>query len=189
VGDPAKRADAQLLALTSGYANAEAFGVFYERHQRALLSFLWHRTGSFEAAEDLAAEAFSIALREVASYDPRRGNARAWLFGIARIAMLSSYRQRAAEDDGRRQMELTLRAYGDAAWEEAEARFDASLSEFVDGLAQLSQVEREAVVARVLEEHGYAEIARTQSASEAAIRQRVSRGLRHLGAQVRAREP
>src|SRR4051812_19684758 len=69
------------------------------------------------AAEDVTAQAFERAFRKSRSYDPRRGGARAWLFGIARHAALDELRRRkrsaalAAEpaapetDDGERALE------------------------------------------------------------------------------------
>jgi DNA-directed RNA polymerase specialized sigma24 family protein len=47
-------------------------------------------------------------------------------------------------------------------------------------MGQLSAVERAAVEARVIEERGYPEIAEATGSSEAAVRQRVSRGLSKL---------
>ncbi|MEX2108734.1 MAG: sigma-70 family RNA polymerase sigma factor [Solirubrobacterales bacterium] len=46
------------------------------------------------AAEDVTATAFERAYRKRARFDPRRGNARAWLFGIARNAALDELRRR-----------------------------------------------------------------------------------------------
>jgi RNA polymerase sigma-70 factor, ECF subfamily len=46
------------------------------------------------AAEDVTATAFERAFRKRSHFDPRRGNARAWLFGIARNAALDELRRR-----------------------------------------------------------------------------------------------
>ncbi len=46
------------------------------------------------AAEDVTASAFERAYRKRANFDPRRGSARAWLFGIARNAALDELRRR-----------------------------------------------------------------------------------------------
>jgi RNA polymerase sigma-70 factor (ECF subfamily) len=46
------------------------------------------------AAEDVTAQAFERAYRKRASFDARRGNRRAWLFGIARNAALDELRRR-----------------------------------------------------------------------------------------------
>jgi len=46
------------------------------------------------AAEDVTAQAFERAFRKARSYDPGKGGARAWLFGIARHAALDELRRR-----------------------------------------------------------------------------------------------
>ena len=46
------------------------------------------------AAEDVTAQAFERAFRKASSYDPHKGGARAWLFGIARNAALDELRRR-----------------------------------------------------------------------------------------------
>src|SRR5215218_7946647 len=45
------------------------------------------------AAEDVTAQAFERAFRKARSYDPGKGGARAWLFGIARNAALDELRR------------------------------------------------------------------------------------------------
>jgi RNA polymerase sigma-70 factor (ECF subfamily) len=46
------------------------------------------------AAEDVTATAFERAYRKRSRFDPRRGSARAWLFGIARNEALDELRRR-----------------------------------------------------------------------------------------------
>src|SRR5215203_4876435 len=46
------------------------------------------------AAEDVTAQAFERAFRKARSYDPGKGGARAWLFGIARHTALDELRRR-----------------------------------------------------------------------------------------------
>jgi len=46
------------------------------------------------AAEEVTATAFERAYRKRSRFDPRRGSARAWLFGIARNAALDELRRR-----------------------------------------------------------------------------------------------
>lgn len=46
------------------------------------------------AAEDVTAAAFERAYRKRSRFDPNRGSARAWLFGIARNAALDELRRR-----------------------------------------------------------------------------------------------
>lgn len=181
----AANTDAQLLDLTP--RDSAAFSVFYERHLRAVLSYLLSRTGNAEVAEELACEVFAAAFIGARTYDPKRGEPRAWLFGIAKITLLRSYNQHAVERSARLRLGVSVGSYSDEAWERAERRLDSSLPGLQATLERLTEAEREAVEARVVHERSYAEIAREQDTSEAAIRKRVSRGMNKLRELARRR--
>src|SRR6478736_449958 len=157
--------DADLLKLTAQRDDSEAFGVFYRRYQDTLTAFLIHHTRNPDLAQDLVAESFAIAYSKAARFDLARGDGRRWLFGIARIAMLASNRVGGVEDATRRKVGMATRDYSDEAWDLAEARVDSSMSDVVAGLDDLSDEERAAVIARVIQDRDYAEIARAQDAS------------------------
>jgi RNA polymerase sigma factor (sigma-70 family) len=176
----ARKPDAELLALTGKDSDGEAFAVFYERHASWLLTYFTRRTGNREIAQDIAAEAWAVVYVKAASFDPTRGEGRGWLFGIARNTMLASFRRGAVEQATRRELGLTVVGHSEEAWDEAVPQVDATVDDLVEGLSDLPAHERIAVVARILDEREYAEIARAENVSEAAIRQRVSRGLRTL---------
>jgi RNA polymerase sigma-70 factor (ECF subfamily) len=65
-------------------------------HQARLRAYLFSRTGSFDAADDLAQETFLVAYRLIDQYDPARP-AWPWLMGIARNE-LREYWRLAARD-------------------------------------------------------------------------------------------
>ena len=178
----ARRSDAELLALTPSLP--DAFDVFFVRHGRAIASYLWRHTGDDDIAADLTSETFAVALEAVDRYDPAKGDARGWLFGIAKITMLASYRRERAERSARTRLGHSVFSYSDEAWDEAESRIDAALPGLIEGVDELPRAERRAVVARILEERDYAEIAASEDANEAAIRQRVKRGLARLRKQI-----
>lgn len=60
----------------------EAFAAVFDRHYRAVHSYLARRVGT-NAADDLASETFLRGLSAVARYDLTYPNARPWLLGIA----------------------------------------------------------------------------------------------------------
>jgi DNA-directed RNA polymerase specialized sigma24 family protein len=65
--------------------------------------------------------------------------------------------------------------------DEAPSRTEhATAAVLQEGLAALPQDQREAVLARVLDEREYAEIASAARTSESVVRKRVSRGLAGL---------
>ncbi|ROO90860.1 RNA polymerase sigma-70 factor (ECF subfamily) [Actinocorallia herbida] len=60
----------------------ERFTAVYDRYFDAIYAYVAARLGP-EAAEDVAAETFTVAFRQRLGFDPTRGEVRAWLFGIA----------------------------------------------------------------------------------------------------------
>jgi RNA polymerase sigma-70 factor (ECF subfamily) len=177
------RSDAELLAATAH--EQEAFGAFYRRHVRALLRYLMGRTGRADLAADLCAEVFAGALESADRFDPERGPARAWLFTIAHARMVDSFRRGQVEDRARRALGMPVRELTDRDIERVEELVDLSRTGLdADALvADLPDDQRAAVLARVVDERDYADIAGELHVSQAVVRQRVHRGL----AQLRAR--
>jgi RNA polymerase sigma-70 factor (ECF subfamily) len=60
----------------------DVFAVVYEEHFDDVFGYLCRRVGR-DAGEDLAAQTFALALRDLKRYDAARGPMRAWVFGIA----------------------------------------------------------------------------------------------------------
>ena len=173
-----KRSDVELLALAR--RNPNAFGPFYERHVQALLSYLARRTGDTEIALDLTAEVFAAALASSGRYRAEEAPPRAWLFGIANKKLAASRRRQAIDQDARRRLRMRRIEFSDEGLERVEELIDASQSGYLSGMDKLSPAERMAVKARIIDERDYADIAADDDATEATIRQRVSRGLSKL---------
>jgi RNA polymerase sigma-70 factor (ECF subfamily) len=178
VEDYTRRSDDELLALTG--EDREAFGEFYDRHVRAVLSNLRHAGLDMQDALDVTAEVFAAALIASRRYRPGEAPARAWLLGIARNKLAHRRRHAAVETAARRRLGIPRLTYSDEALERVEELLDAETSRYANGTARLPPAEREAVVARVVEERDYDEIAAASGATPAAIRKRVSRGLAKL---------
>lgn len=161
--------------LRASRDDAAAFAVFYTRHERRLLAFLVRRTGSGELAADLCAEVFAVALESC-----RTGRALpevpvAWLFGVASHKLADSARSSRVDDRARRRLEMRAveLTRGQLSGIERLAHED----EAVCLLEGLSVDQRAAVLAHVVHERDYREIARDLQCSESVIRKRVSRGL------------
>jgi RNA polymerase sigma-70 factor (ECF subfamily) len=169
--------DDELLVATRD--DAEAFGVFYSRHADFTIAFLARSTGDLETALDLTAEVFAAALAASPRYRPGEAPARAWLLGIARNKLADAHRHNGREAAVRRRLGMPLREFSDVDIERVELSVDGA-DGYLAGMAELPPEQREAVAARVIEERDYAEIAADTGASQATIRQRVSRGLTRL---------
>ena len=86
--------------LLAARTDAEAFTQFYRRHAAALLGYLVRRTRDPELGADLTAETFACALEGLARFDPDRGSAVNWLYGIARHQLLRTLQRGRVERVG-----------------------------------------------------------------------------------------
>jgi RNA polymerase sigma factor (sigma-70 family) len=178
-----ERSDAELLATTA--VEPDAFGVFYRRHVNAILGYLMARTGRADLAADLCAEVFASALEDADRYEPARAPARAWLFAIAGSRLVDSLRRGKVEDSARRRLGMPARVLTDRDLERVEELVDLSRGLSAEALvADLPEDQRGAVLARIVDERPYGEIAAELHVSEAVVRQRVSRGLAGLRARM-----
>jgi RNA polymerase sigma-70 factor (ECF subfamily) len=80
------------LALAAR-ADAEAFGLLYERHRLAVFRYLRTRTASEDDAGELTAVVFERALVAIHRYRPTGGGIVAWLLRIARNAAIDAGRR------------------------------------------------------------------------------------------------
>jgi RNA polymerase sigma factor (sigma-70 family) len=159
-----------------------AFLALYDSHAESLVRYFARRTLDPEAAFDLTAETFAEAFASRAGFDPRRGDAPAWLFGIARHQIGSYLRRLTVEHRARTRLGLPDRGLSKDDYERIEAMIDfAAVGRQVrSALHTLPSDQREAVVYRVIDELSYEQIADRIGCSQDAARARVSRGLRLL---------
>lgn len=172
--------DDDLLAVSS--SQPQAYATFYRRHAHAVLRYMLFRTGNAEQSAELTAEVFVAALASSRRFRRTEVPARAWLFGIANNKLADSRRRGRIEDRARRRMGAERLQVDDVALERAEelADLDRSSSGIESLVADLPAAERDAVLARVVDERSYLEVADRLGVSEATARKRVSRGLARL---------
>ncbi len=166
--------DEQLLAAAVG--DEDAFAEFYARFERRVVAFFVRAVGHGDLAADLTAETFAAALESVERFDPELGDAGAWLFGIARNLLSRSRERGRVEDRARRRMGMGVLVLDDRDIERIEASADSG-NGALTLLQDLPDEQRDAVVARVLHERDYQDIAGELQCSPSVVRKRVSRGL------------
>ena len=66
----------------------DAFDELYRRYARPVLGLALRRLGDRGRAEDAVQDAFAAIWRSAASYDPDRGQGGAWLYTVARNAIV-----------------------------------------------------------------------------------------------------
>ncbi len=108
--------DSDELLLARSATDPASFEPLVERHSAALYAYLARRLP--DAAEDVLSEVWLSAYAGRATFDPDRGPARGWLFGIARHAVVTHLRRPTALPLG----------YGSAqeqGWDAVDDRIDA----------------------------------------------------------------
>lgn len=168
----------QVLAAPAAEAPNEAdlaFEALYRSSRDDVYAYVAGLLRDRGAAEEVTATAFERAYRKRARFDRRRGNGRAWLFGIARNAALDELRRR------KRHEELAVDPVdfdGPNAHEDAERR-EARLL-LAAALAELLPRERELVALKYFAGLSNAEIAAVAGISESNAGTRLHRVIEKL---------
>ena len=77
-----------------GHGDREAFDQLYRRFARPVLAMAVRQLGDNGRAEDAAQETFAAVWRSARSYRSERGSASAWLYAVARHAIIDRARQK-----------------------------------------------------------------------------------------------
>ncbi len=173
--------DAELLRRAR--RDAEAICVLFDRHAERLVAGLRSGGASREVALDVVQETFARVLEDAERVRPdESGSAFPWLRRVAINLAIDAGRRGAVDTGARRRLGIALAPLVPDASDEAIERLDgAALAPRIgEALEALPAEQREAVIARVVGEQSYAEIARRAHTSEQTVRARVSRGLRAL---------
>jgi RNA polymerase sigma-70 factor, ECF subfamily len=85
--------DAALIERT-GEGDRAAFEELYRRFARPVLAMAQRQLGDSGRAEDATQETFAAVWRSAKSYKAERGTASAWLYAVARHAIIDRARQR-----------------------------------------------------------------------------------------------
>lgn len=174
-----RRSDSELLV--DSRRDPEAFGEFYSRNVRSMITFFWTRTRDHDVTSDLVAETFAAALMSVERYDPVKGEPRQWLYGIANNQLKRLWRRNRTASRARRKLKVQTPPTADTGWAEIEAA-DAGLDadRLNEALTRVPARSREAVRLRIIEQLDYGGIADRLSCKPATARSLVFRGLRRL---------
>jgi RNA polymerase sigma-70 factor (ECF subfamily) len=156
-----------------------AFATLYRMYLPLVLRWSLRATGDRELAADLSSEVFAVALVKCSRYRPETGPVGGWLLGIAANKLRESRRRKRIEDSARRRLGLEPVVFTDADLELIDEL--VGMDDRLQALTrELPAEQRDAVVARIIEERSYEEIAAELECSKSVVRQRVSRGLRMM---------
>jgi RNA polymerase sigma factor (sigma-70 family) len=138
-GAPDRDGDSDALLTRSAAGDAAAFTPLVQTHSPALHGYFARRMPG--AADDLLAEAWLQAFAARRTFDPSRGSARGWLFGVARN-VLAQHLRRAGRQEAVPGVEST------DPWQAVDQRLDAAAlaPALRRALAELPVEEREVLL-------------------------------------------
>ncbi|MBT9172184.1 MAG: ECF RNA polymerase sigma factor SigW [Syntrophomonadaceae bacterium] len=88
-----RQAEAEKELLARARHCPEAFGRLYNQNYPAILNYCIRRTGDAELAQDITAETFVKALKNIGSFEWRGSSFSAWLYRVAGNELASYFRK------------------------------------------------------------------------------------------------
>lgn len=173
--------DEELLAAVG--AGPGAFPEFYRRHVAKVTGMGVRRFGDAEEVADFVADVFLEVLSSAARFDPRRGGAVPWLYGVA--ANVAADRGRRRMRRVRAEQRLAGRAFLDADdCARVEERIDAAarLRRTYQAMRHLPERDRRLLELVAVDGLSTGEAARALAISPVAARVRLSRARARLRA-------
>lgn len=185
---PHEGSDEELLATAT--TDKAAFLEFYDRHVEQVIAFGVRRLGDSDQVADLVAEVFLAVLRSAGSYDPRRGTARAWLYGIA-ANVVAGGRRRAAKEAGAYAQLSGRRLLEPDDYAELDSRLDAASAarRLSEAMARVPRADRVVLELVALDQLTVTEAAAALGIRPGAARSRLARARRRLRADLTDPDP
>ena len=119
-----KSASDEKLLLAFQQNNIEALEEFYDRHQEIALAVAYRVLEDRQLAEDVLQEAFFAVWRQAGSFNPERGQVRAWFLSIVRHRAIDVTRGRSFAKERVSLDEIAFDAPHPDAWQELSAKLD-----------------------------------------------------------------
>ncbi len=175
--------DRELVALAKD--NAEAFGELYTRYVKKMYSYIFHRTGNSQDAEDLTARVFMRAYSHIGNYVDRGAPFQAWLYRIAHNLVANWHR-----DQSRRKI-IALDDYvAHAPQSEAPERLAEAGEErdqILQAVRRLPEDRQQLLLLKFIEQMSNAEIGQIMGRTEGAVKSLYHRTLLALRNEIQRR--
>ncbi len=155
--------------------DSAGFAMLYDFYIDKIYRFIFYKTFSKEGAEDLTSDVFTKAFQKINSYDSTKGPFGAWLYRIARNAVIDHYRTRKAHVPIDDMFDI---ASDDRTVEQKDAIM--ALEKVSEYLKTLTPKQREIITLRIWEERSYKEIAEIVGGTEASVKMAFSRSIRDV---------
>lgn len=166
--------DAVLVARAQA-GESDAFGQLFDAYYDKIFRFVYYKVYQKETAEDITSDVFHKALTKLSSFSADKGVFSAWLYRIARNAVIDHYRTNDAT--------VTLEDTFDVGFDERTPEVLDALSDLKrvsEYLETLSPKQREIITLRIWEGLSYREIAELVDGTEDGVKMAFSRSIREL---------
>ena len=169
-GDSTYATDADQLELLdkAGRGDPAALGQLYDQYADRIYSYIYHRVGSADVAEDLTGQAFMRMLEAIKGNRGWRTSFSGWLYRIAHNLVIDHYRRGHRASFVDIEDTTTLKAPTGDPLRAVEAKLDNE--RLRSALNQLTEEQAQVIVLRFLEEQSIAESAAAMDKTEGAIK-------------------
>ena len=163
-----------------------AVGDLFDEHADAIHAFVARRLGP-DAARDVVAEVFRVALESFAAYDPERGAPLAWLYGIAANLLRRHWRSEARRLSALGRMAARTHDDQRGTTDSVDGRLDAEarLRVLVQRIAHLAPDDRDLLLLVAWEGVSYRDAAAALAIPEGTVASRLNR----IRALLRSEDP
>ena len=159
--------DVQLLKIAQG-GDSEAFGELYERYASRVFRYLYAHLDNRLDAEDLTEEVFMRVWRSLANYQEQGVPFLAFLFRVARNALIDHYRRSGKPEKEVSIEDMPLKEHGPGPMEAVTALLEHQ--QLKQTLTRLREDYRTVLVMRFLSEMSPEETAQAMGKSAGAVR-------------------
>ena len=172
---PASKEDLQVQAAAKG--DEQAFAALYDTYLDSIYRFVYLRVEDQQTAEDITSSVFLRAWEKLGSYQFRGIPFRAWLFRIARNAVIDHYRTRKKTAP----LEVVINSRDDNLLplsQQVGLRIEAE--QVMECMRQLTEDQRNVLTLKLVHGLNTKEVAKTLGKRQGAVRALQMRGLQAL---------
>ncbi len=147
----------------------------YREYRGKVYGYVYLRLRNHADAEDLTSDIFAKIVEKLDTFDPEKASYSTWIFTITKNKVISHFRQHRETEDID---ELVIADDSDSPPDIAMMKERSAV--LAEGLSQLSQKDRDIILARYYCEHSFREIGERLGITEANARVAHARALKKL---------
>ncbi len=147
----------------------------YKEYYRKVYGYVYLRLRNHADAEDITSDIFAKIVEKLDTFDPEKASYSTWIFTIAKNRVITHYRQHRETEDID---DLVIMDDSDAPLDIALLKDNSAV--LAEGLKQLSQKDRDLLIARYYYNHSFRQIGELLGMAEANARVAHGRALKKL---------